>query len=87
MGKCVHGGTSGATGRKIIQKSSSVSLAKLFHLGDRTTASSSTQNNLDIDESSIQSDENNKDNDEDGTLLEEHEQETQKIAKQDQTAH
>jgi hypothetical protein len=48
-----------------------------FHLGDRTTASSSTRN----DDSSIQSDKDgNEDDDEDGILMLEHKRETQKVA-------
>ena len=44
-------------------------------------ASSSTPNNLDSNESSLQSaGDSNKDNDKDGTLMEAREQETQKIA-------
>jgi hypothetical protein len=41
-----------------------------FHLGDRTTTLSSTPNNLDNDESSLQSDDDNKlDDDKDGSLM------------------
>jgi NAD-specific glutamate dehydrogenase len=69
---------------KIIVRKQSKDICRLcyqFHLGDRTTASSSTPNNLDNDESSLQSvGDSNKGNDEDGTLMEAHERETQKIA-------
>jgi hypothetical protein len=49
-----------------------------FHLCDRTTTS--TPNNLDDDESSLQSDDKNEgDNDKDGALMEARKRETQKI--------
>jgi hypothetical protein len=47
-----------------------------FHLGDRTTTAS-TPNNLEDDESSLQSDDKNKE--EDGALMEALEREMQKI--------
>jgi hypothetical protein len=55
-----------------------------FHLGDRTIASSScTQNNPDNDECSLQFNDNkDNNNNPDGTLIEGHEQETQKVAHQ-----
>jgi hypothetical protein len=67
--------------KKIVRKPSKdiCSLCYQFHLGNRTTTS--TPNNQDNDESSLQSDgENEEDDYEDGALMEACERETQKIA-------
>jgi hypothetical protein len=51
-----------------------------FHLGDRTTTPATNRTPVDNDDSSLHSDDGNEDDDEDGRLMEEREQETQRIA-------